>query len=63
MEENEIVMVTIVEVWDYMLDADIHRVLLNVTPKQCKVLNQVCKQSNLYIEFAMNYTKPKEGDE
>lgn len=63
MEENEIVMVTIAEDWDYMVNDNIDRVLLQATPEQCKVLNEVCKQSNLYIEFARNYINPMGDDE
>ncbi len=62
MNEN-LVLVTIAKDWDYMINDSIDRLLLQATPEQCKVLNKVAKQSNLYIEFAKNYTNPMGDDE
>lgn len=60
--DEEMVMVTIAKDWDYMVNDNIDRVLLTATPKQCKILNEVCKQSGLYIEFAKNYINPMGDD-
>ncbi len=62
MNEN-LVLVTIAKDWDYMVNDSIDRLLLQATPEQCKVLNKVAKRSNLYIEFAKNYTNPMGDDE
>ena len=53
----------IAENGDYLYDNDFGRVLLQLTPKECRVLTKICERNKKYIEFSMDFSEPKWGDE
>lgn len=61
--EDDLVLCVIADNWDYLYDNDSGRVLLQLTPKECRVLTKICERNKKYIEFSMDFSEPKWGDE
>ena len=61
--EDDLVFCVIAENGDYLYDNDSGRVLLQLTPKECRVLTKICERNKKYIEFSMDFSEPKWGDE
>lgn len=61
--EEDLVLCVIADNGDYLYDNNAGRVLLQLTPKECSVLTKICERNKKYIEFSMDFSEPKWGDE
>ena len=61
--DEDLILCIIADNGDYLDDNNAGRILLQVTPKESRILTKICERNKKYIEFSMDFSEPKWGDE
>lgn len=61
--EEDLILCIMADCGDYLNDNCVGRISLLLTPKECKILTKICERNKKYIEFSMDFSEPKWGDE
>lgn len=59
--EEDLILCIIADNGDYLYDNNVGRILLQLTPKESRILTKICERNKKYIEFSINFSEPKQG--